>query len=91
MSRDLMTLRNFGSFMEFTDEEAEDSGIRGKCPKCGEINTQILPLKEVKERFRQELVDALPKGIANFAPSLKHFWFFSRCSKCGAEIAAWRS
>ena len=89
--RDLATLEKFGAFMEFTDEESEDSRLVGKCDKCGEVNTLIVPKKEVKERFRQQLIEALPRGVPNLAPSLKHFWFFARCSECKQETVAMRS
>ena len=90
--RDLATIAQFGAFMEFTDEESEDSGlVGGKCDKCGKPNTLIVPKKEVKERFRRQLIEALPRGVPNLAPSMKHFWFFARCSECKQEIVAMRS
>ena len=89
--RDLSALECFGAFMEFTDEEAEESKITGVCNQCHQVANLIVPKKEVKEKFRQELFTALPRGIPNFTPSLKHFWFFARCNMCHKEMVAMRS
>jgi hypothetical protein len=95
---DLLELSNslgkyLGGYCEFCPENGEvvDFPPPQFCATCQEVHKVILPTKEFREKFREQLISALRGAPSNIAPSLKHFWYHARCSKCGADLILMRS
>ena len=81
----------FTAYLELKPEDVEDSSILSYCGNCGSDVKILIPTAEKKDWMRQALRESLVDSPSNLSSTFKHFWFHSRCSKCGADLVLMRS